>query len=589
MSLMLKSRRVAGWLFSTSAATIMLGLPVQADGIADYRPVTAARLAAPEDGNWLQTRRTYDGHGHSPLTQIDTGNVSQLTEVWSHPAGPYRPAPAFTALPAKGAQESPAIVNDGVMFMTTHDNQVFAMDAATGEEYWRFQWPIPEGLVPVHPTNRGVALWGDKIYFATLDAHLVALDAKTGQQIWAQPLADWLEGYYATLAPLIVDGKVMAGVSGGEFGIRGFVQAFDAETGEAAWKTYTIPAPGEPGSETWPGDTWKTGGGPVWITGNYDSDANLVYWGVGNAAPWVGALRPGDNLYTSSTIGVNPATGEIATHFQYHWNDTWDWDEVVPPTLIDLPAEGGAVEKLAVRFARNGYIYKLGREGGKLSFIEGKPYVYQNAFLGLDPVTGRPEYDPEIHPELGKRVNFCPSAWGGRDWPAESYDPATGTIFISVNENHCGAMEGAEVEYEPGVLYLGSGLEMTPTEAAKEHIGAVQAWDVKTLEKKWQINFKSPNWGPILSTAGGLVFLGGTNDSMFRALDAATGGELWSVKLDGGIVAPPTTFEVEGKQYVTVTTGWGVDAERFQGFLDEAWGTKTEVARGGTVYTFALP
>lgn len=589
MSLMLKSRRVAGWLFSTSAATIMLGLPVQADGIADYRPVTAARLAAPEDGNWLQTRRTYDGHGHSPLTQIDTGNVSQLTEVWSHPAGPYRPAPAFTALPAKGAQESPAIVNDGVMFMTTHDNQVFAMDAATGEEYWRFQWPIPEGLVPVHPTNRGVALWGDKIYFATLDAHLVALDAKTGQQIWAQPLADWLEGYYATLAPLIVDGKVMAGVSGGEFGIRGFVQAFDAETGEAAWKTYTIPAPGEPGSETWPGDTWKTGGGPVWITGNYDSDANLVYWGVGNAAPWVGALRPGDNLYTSSTIGVNPATGEIATHFQYHWNDTWDWDEVVPPTLIDLPAESGAVEKLAVRFARNGYIYKLGREGGKLSFIEGKPYVYQNAFLGLDPVTGRPDYDPEVHPELGKRVIFCPSAWGGRDWPAESYDPATGTIFISVNENHCGAMEGAEVEYEPGVLYLGSGLEMTPTEAAKEHIGAVQAWDVKTLEKKWQINFKSPNWGPILSTAGGLVFLGGTNDSMFRALDAATGNELWSVKLDGGIVAPPTTFEVEGKQYVTVTTGWGVDAERFQGFLDEAWGTKTEVARGGTVYTFALP
>lgn len=577
-----------GLLRSVSLVALVLASPALAE-IPDYSAVTAERLTKPEDANWLQTRRTYDGQGHSPLAQITKDNVAQLTEVWSHPTGPYRPAPEFTALPARGAHQAAAIVNDGVMFMTTPDNQVIAMDATTGEEYWRYQHPLPEDVVPVHPANRGVALWGDKVFVTTQDAMVVGLDAKTGEKVWSQTMADWMEGYYSTLAPLVVDGKVMAGVSGGEFGIRGFVQAFDAETGNPLWKTFTIPAPGEPGSESWPGDTWQNGGGPVWITGNYDAEAKLAYWGVGNAAPWVGALRKGDNLYTASTIGLNPETGEIATHFQYHWNDTWDWDEVVPPTLIDLQGENGDMQKLAVRFARNGYIYKLDRAGGKLSFIEGKPYVYQNAFTGLDPETGRPEYNQENLPELGKRVEFCPSAWGGRDWPADSYDPATGTLFISVNENHCGAMEGAPVEYEPGVLYLGSGLEMTPTEAAKEHIGAVQAWDIKTLEKKWQVNFKSPNWGPILSTAGGVVFLGGTNDSMFRALDAETGAELWSKKLDGGIVAPPSSYEIDGKQYVAVTTGWGVDAERFQGFIDQAWGTKTEVPQGGTVYVFALP
>ncbi|MBB1493002.1 MULTISPECIES: PQQ-dependent dehydrogenase, methanol/ethanol family [unclassified Paracoccus (in: a-proteobacteria)] len=577
-----------GLLRSVSLIALVLAGPAAAE-IADYSPVTAERLTQPEERNWLQSRRTYDGHGHSPLTQITKDNVAQLTQVWSHPTGPYRPAPEFTALPASGAHQAAAIVNDGVMFMTTHDNQVIAMDAKTGGEHWRYQHPIPEDLVPIHPANRGVALWDDKVFTTTQDAMVVALDAKTGEPLWSQTMADWMEGYYSTLAPLVVDGRVMAGVSGGELGIRGFVQAFDAGTGNPLWKTYTIPAPGEPGSETWPGDTWQNGGGPVWITGNYDPEAKLAYWGVGNAAPWVGALRPGDNLYTASTIGLNPENGAIATHFQYHWNDTWDWDEVVPPTLIDLQGENGDTQKLAVRFARNGYIYKLDRSDGKLSFIEGKPYVYQNAFTGLNPETGRPEYNQENLPELGKRVEFCPSAWGGRDWPADSYDPATGTLFISVNENHCGAMEGAPVEYEPGVLYLGSGLEMTPTEAAKEHIGAVQAWDIRTLEKKWQVNFKSPNWGPILSTAGGVVFLGGTNDAMFRALDAETGAELWSVKLDGGVVAPPTSFEVDGKQHIAITTGWGVDAERFQSFIDQAWGTKTEVSQGGTVYVFALP
>jgi alcohol dehydrogenase (cytochrome c) len=493
----------------------------------------------------------------------------------------------FVALPADPANEAPTMINDGVMIVSTGDNQVIAFDAVEGEELWRYVRKLPEALIPVHPTNRGVALWGDKIYLATLDAQLVAIDAKTGKEVWSKQVANWEEGYYSTLAPLVVDGKVMTGVSGGEFGIRGFVDAYDAETGEQLWRTYTIPEPGQPGSETWPGDTWKTGGGPIWATGNYDAENNVAIWSTGNAAPWPGVLRPGDNLYTASAIALDPATGEIKSHFQWTPNDTWDWDEVVPPTLIDLE-EDGAETQIAFKFARNGYMYKLDRTGGKLSFIDGAPYVFTNAITGLDPETGRPQYDPDHVPRLGEHVEFCPSAWGGRDWAGETYDPALGLIFVPVNENHCGSMTAQEVEYEPGVLYLGSGLEMVPTEAAKEHIGAVQAWDVRTLEKAWQTNFASPMWGPLMSTAGGLVFAGGTTDAMFRAFDAKTGKVIWETRLDGGIMAPPVSFEVDGKQYISVVTGFGVDGGRFQGFLDQAWGTKTEIPLGGTVYVFAL-
>jgi alcohol dehydrogenase (cytochrome c) len=573
---------------AASALALVLGTGAWADGLADYAPVTADRLENPEPGNWLSIRRTYDGQMHSPLNQITAANAKDLKVVWNSTTGPRQQVTEFAALPADTANEAPPIVNNGVMFVSAGDNQIVAFDAKSGKELWRYAYKLPEDLVPVHPTNRGVALWGDKVFFATLDAHLVALDAKSGEKIWDQTMADWSQGYYSTLAPLVVNGKVMAGVSGGEFGIRGFIQAFDAESGETLWKTYTVPSPEEPGGDTWPGDTWQRGGGPIWITGNYDVANKLTYWGVGNAAPWVGALRPGDNLYTASILGVDPETGAIKTHFQLHHNDTWDWDETTPPTLIDLK-DGSTTEELAIKFARNGYVYKLKRDGGELTYVEGKPYVFQNVFKSLDPKTGRPEYNQDNLPALGKRVEFCPSAWGGRDWPGESYDPELGYVFISVNENHCGAMEAAEVEYEPGVLYLGSGLEMTPTEAAKEHIGAVQAWDIKTMEKVWQTNFKSPAWGPMLSTAGGVVFTGGTNDAEFRAFDAKTGEIIWHQRLDGGIVAPPVSFEEDGKQYVAVTTGWGVDAGRFQGYIDAAWGTKTEVPLGGSVYVFALP
>ncbi|SNR69975.1 PQQ-dependent dehydrogenase, methanol/ethanol family [Paracoccus sediminis] len=571
-------------LVSSSVLVLLAATSLSAQGIESYSPVTPERLASPEPGNWLSIRRTYDGQGHSPLNQITPENVAGLKEVWSAPTGPYQQMTAFAALPADPAHEAPVLMNDGVMVVATPDNQVVAYNAADGKELWRYAHSLPAGLIPVHPTNRGVALLGDKVFFATLDARLVALDAKTGEKVWDRALADWQQGYYFTMAPLAADGKIMVGVSGGEFGIRGFVEASDPETGESVWKTYTIPEPGQPGSETWPGDAWKTGGGPVWITGTYDPERNIAYWGVGNAAPWPGVLRPGDNLYTASTIGLDAETGEIVTHFQYHPNDTWDWDETVPPTLMELDGEN-----LAVKFARNGYVYKLRRDdAGSLSFVEGTNYVFQNAFDGLDPETGRAIVNEENRPKLGERAEFCPSAWGGRDYPYDAYNPDLGYIFVPVNENHCGAMEAAEVEYEPGVLFLGSGLEMTPTEAAKDHIGAVQAWDVRTMEKVWQTNFKSPMWGPMLSTGGGVIFSGGTNDAEFRAFDAKTGEILWNKRLDGGIMSPPISFEMDGKQHIAVLTGWGVDGGRFQGFIDAAWGTETVTPQGGTLYVFAL-
>jgi len=573
------------YLLSTAMIAVLGALPVSAENhIMDYKPVTQERLLDPESSDWLSLRRTLDGHGHSPLDEINKQNVTQLETVWNQSTGPYQQYAEFAALPARPAHQAPALVNDGVMFMVTPDLQIIALDAVTGEEYWRYVYEFPADIIPVHPTNKGVALWEDKIYMNTQDAHTIAVDAKTGELVWKTKLEDYRNGYYNTAAPLVVDGVVVVGTSGGEFGIRGFLQGLDAESGITKWKTYTIPHPDAPGGDTWPGDTWKTGGGSTWITGNYDKENDLVVWGVGNAAPWIGDMRPGDNLYTTSSVAVSPQTGEIKSHFQYHHNGNWDWDEVFPPTLMNLDGQD-----LAVRFARNGYIYKMDRSEGDFKFIEGKPYVHNDAFLGLDPETGRPEYDPDKVPGTGKYAAYCPSAWGGRDWLADSYNAKTGILYIPVNENMCGEAEGAVVDYEPGVLYLGSGLSMKLTPEAEDHIGAIQAWDIRTLEKKWQVNFKSHMWGATMSTDGGLVFAGGTSDGMFRAFDADSGEILWEKQLDGGINTPPTTFTVDGKQYVAVTTGWGVDADRVQFFIDLNRGTKTEIPQGGSIWVFALP
>jgi alcohol dehydrogenase (cytochrome c) len=291
------------------AAAFLFGvigsLPIVADAqVQNYSPVTDARLQNPEPENWLMYRGNYAGWGYSPLDRINTGNAGKLTPAWALGTGV-----------AEGHQ-SPPMVNNGVMFVSTPQNQVLALDAKTGEVLWFYKKELPEDLLQLHPTNRGVALYEDKVYLATVDAHLVALDARTGKVVWDKVVGDYKQGYYCTLAPLITKGKVMVGTSGGELAIRGFVQAFDARTGDTLWRTYTIPQPGEPGSETWRGDDWKTGGGSVWIQGTYDPELNLAFWGVGNAAPWAGDFHPGDNLFTSSVIALDPDTGAIKAYHQ---------------------------------------------------------------------------------------------------------------------------------------------------------------------------------------------------------------------------------------------------------------------------------
>jgi alcohol dehydrogenase (cytochrome c) len=325
-------------------ASVQIPVP---QAVRDYQPVTAERLRKPEDGNWLMLRRTYDGWGYSPLGQITPENVGRLRPVWVFATGETR------------VHESPSIVNNGVMFISTPNNQVIAIDAKSGNLLWRYRRVRPTGALVPHDTNRGVALYGDKVFYAAGEAVLVALDAKTGNEVWTTTVGDNKAGYYISLAPLVADNKVMVGVSGGEFGIRGFIAAFDLDTGKELWRTFTVPAPGEPGSETWPkGDQWKTGGGSVWVTGNYDPDTNVAYWGIGNGGPWMGDQRPGDNLYTASTIAIDVATGRIKAHFQYHPNDSWDWDEVSPPILVDYQ-RNGRTRKGLIDIARDGYMWFL--------------------------------------------------------------------------------------------------------------------------------------------------------------------------------------------------------------------------------------
>ena len=328
--------------------------------LRSYQSVTAARLRNPEPGNWLSIRRTYDGWGYSPLTEITTANVGRLRMVWNIPTGEGR------------VHEAAPVVNNGVMFITTPNNQVIALNAKTGEQLWRYKRPRPAGAFVLHDTNRGVALHGDKVYYAAGEAVLVALDARTGKEVWTTTVADNKAAYYLTLAPLVANNKVMIGASGGEFGVRGFVAAFDLESGKQLWKTHMVPAPGEPGSETWPrGDQWKTGGAPVWVTGNYDPETNLSFWGTGNGGPWMGDQRPGDNLYVASTVAIDVATGQIKGHFQYNPNESWDWDEVSPPLLIDYQRNGRTIKGL-VNVARDGYLWFLERTSGKINFVEGK-------------------------------------------------------------------------------------------------------------------------------------------------------------------------------------------------------------------------
>ena len=564
------------------AAAVALAVTLAADvapaqeADVSYTPVTDERLRAGDPGDWLMYRRTYDSQGYSPLDQITTENVADLVPVWTMSTG------------VTSGHEAPPIVNDGVMFVTTPEDRVIAIDARTGEQLWIYNRQFPEDMAHPHRTNRGVALYGDKVFYTTHDAFVVALDAVSGEVVWETAVADYRTGYYMTIAPLVANGKVLVGPSGGERGIRGFVAAFDPDTGEEMWRTHTIPEPGEPGSETWPGETWRTGGASIWITGSYDPELNLTYWGTGNPGPWIGDQRPGDNLYTNSVVAFDADTGEIKGHHQYHHNGSWDWDEVSAPLLIDVPRDGRTIPTL-VHPARNGYLWMLERKPDSIGFVDAQPYVDQNVFTSIDPVTGRPEYDLERKPGTDKPATFCPSLWGGKDWPPAAYSPQTGYLYIPANENLCSTMVGVEVDYVPGRGFTGASQTVFVVDQA-EHIGEIQAWNLATGEQVWTHEFgSSQNWGPILATGGGLIFAGGTNDRYFRAFDAETGDLLWEQRTNSGVIGVPSSYEIDGVQYIAVQSGWGVDAAGMQRAVNAHFDAEKLVPQGGVIWVFALP
>lgn len=551
----------------------------------DYQPVTDARLANPEPENWLLTRGNYAGWSYTELDQITPANVKKLRPVWSSSTG------------VLSGHEAPAIVNGEYMFVATPHNHVFAYNARTGEQLWHFQREVPVGIGALHRTNRGVSLYNDKVYVGSVDCMLSALDAKTGELLWDAQVCDWeADSAYITSAPLVVKGKVIIGPSGGEFGVRGFIKAFDAETGALAWTRYSVPAPGEEGSETWPQDgrwkdAWKNGGGTMWMPGNYDVKNEVIYWGVGNGAPWLGDQRPGDNLFLASTLAINPDNGELMGYYQYHWNDSWDWAAMNAPTLVEFNRDGKKVDGL-ISAQRNGRLYWLDRGAdGKITYNKSEAYVFNNAFASVDPKTGRPTYNEEHKPGTDVTRTYCPSLWGGKDWPYEAYNPKLGLLFIPYNDNHCLTLTGLIQPRIPGVWSAGvdiNRLDLSVKEGF-DHIGGIQAWSVDGGQEVWREKYPhSWNWGSPLTTASGLLFAGGTNDKKFRAYDARSGELLWEFPTPSGILAPPSAFQIDGKQYIAVVSGWGVDAQWVQGKMHELAGWEKRVPEGGSVWVFAL-
>lgn len=539
----------------------------------EYQPVTDEELLNPGPEDWLQYRRTYDGWGHSPLDQITNENAGQLTPAWAFSSG------------VDHNHEAVPVVNDGVMFVTTAYNRLYALDAASGDLLWSYVRELEDDVFPVvccDVVNRGVGLYGDKVYMATLDAHLLAFDAKTGEIVWDTTVDDYQEGYTMTLMPLLLDGMAIVGVSGGEYGIRGYVEAFDAETGESIWKTHTIPGEGEPGNETWPGDTWQRGGAPVWITPQYDPELNMLYVGTGNGGPWMGDLRPGDNLYVASGLALDADTGEIKHHFQYVPNDSWDYDEVAEHILVDVERNGETVQG-ALHVARSGYLYLLDRTD--MSFVYGEPVVTVDAFDGRR-ADGVPIADEEHKPAVGKEVEACPMWAGPKNWNPAAYSPDTGYLYSSI-QHMCMVIGGRDVEYEAGQSFIGADFSATLDPNAPNYTGELAAFDPATGERVWSQTFPYMR-SSILSTGGNLVFAGGTPDRYFRAFDAETGDIVWEFRTNSAVYGIPSTYEVDGTQYVAVWSGWQPSGSRW-GVVADMFGLNQEVPQGGVLWVFALP
>ena len=534
---------------------LLLLLLVSVASSSPRAQVSSDRLlhASDEPHNWLTYSGGYFSHRHSLLRQIDPANVKNLELKW-----------VFQAQSFQKFEATPLVVN-GIMYLTQAPNDVVALDAKTGRVFWIYNHAVSPAARPCcGMVNRGVAILDDTLFMATVDAHLVAIDARNGGRLWNTTVADPAQGYAMTLAPLVVKDKVLVGVAGGEFGIRGFVAAYDAKTGKELWRTYTIPGPGEPGHDTWQGDDWKTGGAPVWLTGSYDPDLNLVYFGTGNPGPdFNAAQRPGDNLYSDSAIALDADTGKLKWHFQFTPGDPYDYDAVQIPVLVDTNWDGRP-RKLMMWANRNGFFYVLDRTNGE--FLLGRPYVKVNWASGLD-AKGRPIQTPQP-----SGTATYPGVTGGTNWYSPSYSPRTGLFYVAAWEEFGAIFIPEPSEYKEGQRF-GGGASVSIVEGGeqpglsrrspvnnytdKTAHGAIVAIDPMTGSRKWTFGMYDVTMSGVLSTASDLVFAGG-REGYFHALDARTGAPLWKVQLGGEIASGPMSYQVDGKQYVAVAGGNGM-------------------------------
>lgn len=491
--------------------------------------------AEQEPGNWLTYSGSYRSHRHTRLDQITRENVARLQPTW-----------IFQMKSLEKVETTPLAV-DGIMYLTEPPNNVIALDTRTGRPFWKYVRRLPERInVCCGRVNRGLAMLGDRLYMGTVDAYLVALDSRTGAVIWEVQVADHTTGHAITVAPLAVKDKIIVGISGGEYGIRGFLDAYDAETGNRAWRFYTVPAPGEPGHETWEGDAWKTGGAPTWVTGSFDPELNLIYWGTGNPGPdWNGEVRPGDNLYSDCVLALDADTGQLQWYFQFTPHDVHDWDATEIPVLVDAEYEG-RMRKLMLFANRNAFYYVLDRENGE--FLLARPFAHQTWAEGIDP-KGRPIRKPGIDPSPEGTLVY-PGVQGATNWYSPSYSPVTGFLYLSVWE-YASIYYLGEAEYSPGNRFIGSAPQGVPDDPGW---GAVRALDARTGELRWEYRLHTKPQAGILSTATNLVF-GGSDEGYFFALDADSGRELWRFQTGGVVVAGPISYLSEGRQHIAVAAG----------------------------------
>jgi alcohol dehydrogenase (cytochrome c) len=491
---------------------------------------------------WLSYSGDYTGQRFSPLTQITSANVEQLAAQWTFQTGVNN---KFEATP---------IVIDGTLYVTGPLNHAWALDGRTGRQLWHYQRTLPTTLkVCCGMVNRGFAAYRDRLFMATLDAHLVALDMKTGKVIFDIEMETPERGFAGTGAPLVVNDKLIVGIAGGEYANRGFLDAYDPMTGNRLWRFYTVPAPGEKGSDTWPVEGWQRGGGPTWLTGTYDPALNLLYWGTGNPNPdWNGETRAGDNLYTGSLLALDPDTGTLKWHYQFTPHDTHDWDANGIPVLADVSI--GGRDRKAVLFAnRNGFFYLLDRATGELLFA--KPFANTTwaTEIGKD---GRPILIPG-HDPTPEGTETCPDWYGSTNFMSPSYDPLNKTFFVSVRET-CARFILRPPAPTVNVGDRAMGGTVAPVVGYKPW-GALRAIDPTTATARWQIRYEGPGWAGVLATAGGVVF-SGDHDGNFFAADSKSGRKLFNYQTGSAIFAPPTTYVIDDRQYVFIGSGATITA-----------------------------